>query len=435
MYKKWLELGLNKGIKALEFFVEKRITLNISVYKGVADKCVKSEVEKVKIRGIYRGKMGVVNVENLSDDNISLMLDELMNNAKALTVAEPAILYKGAKKYPNVPDVKSDLNSVPLSQKLALLVGIENKILANKKVSQVETTVYGETQSVTTIVNSKGLNITRNASYAYVYSIGVFGQDDDIQTAMEMKIANNFSEFDSDKIAKTVIKKGLAKLGGSTIASGPYPVVFENEAFSELLSTFQSVFSAEACYRNLTPLKGKEGQALALESITLSDDPFYKKAFFKIPFDDEGVPCKKKKLIDKGVFTGFINDLKSAKLLNAKPTGNSFGGGISPTNLILEPGKLSLNEVLASAGNGVYIDSLVGLHVGVNTSSGDFSLQASGFLIKDGKLDHPVKMIVVSGNFYKALFNVKAIGKDINVYDSGVGSPSVCIDGLVIGGK
>ena len=435
MYKQWIELSLNKGIKALEIFVEKNVDLSISVYGGVAEKCEKSEVERIRLRGIFRGKMGTVTFENFNPENISLMLDELINNAKVLTVAEPAIIYKGAKRYPKVAEVSSDFNDVPLSKKIELLVNLEAAIKKNKNVSQVQNANYGENQSITTIVNSKGLNISRKNSFAYAYAVGVFGKGDDVQTAHDMKIANNFSEFDAEKLAKSIIKKGNAKLGGSTIKSGPYPVVFENETFGNLLATFQSIFSAEACYRNLTPLKGKEGQKIALDNITLSDDPFYKKAFFKMPFDDEGVPCKKKKLIDKGVFTGFINNLKTAKLLGVKPTGNGFGGNISTTNLILEPGKTPLKDLLASAANGVYIDSLVGLHVGCNTSSGDFSLQASGFLIKDGKLDHAVKMIVVSGNFFKALNNIKDLGSDIKVDESGIGAPSVYVEGLIIGGK
>ena len=434
MYNKWIELGLAKGIKGLEIFVERNTNLRVTVYKGATDKCVKSDVERVRIRGIYRGKMASVNTEKLDDASINALLDELISNAKALTVTEPAILYKGANKYPKVEVATHDFNDVPLSKKIALLVNFEANILKNKKVAQVQTVVYSENLSSTTIVNSKGLNVTRQNGYAYVYGVGVFGSGDDIQTAYDFKMVNNFNELDAEKLAKAVVKKGVAKLGGSSVKSGEYPVVFENEAFGNILATFFSVFSAEAAYRNLSPLKDKVGKQIATESFTLLDDPFYKKAFFKMAFDDEGVPCKKKKLIDKGVFTGFINNLKTAKLLGAKPTGNGFSNAISNTNLIVEPGKKQLKDLLLDAKNGIYIDSLSGLHVGCNTSSGDFSLQASGFAIKDGKLDHPVKMIVVSGNFYKLLFNVKGIGNDIKVDESGIGSPSIYAGNLVIGG-
>ncbi|MDL2292395.1 TldD/PmbA family protein [Acholeplasma sp. OttesenSCG-928-E16] len=435
MYQKWIELGLSKGLKALEIYAVKSISLNVTVYQGKVDKCVKSEVEQATIRGIYRGKMGSVSIENFNDQDVSNYLDELIANAKVVTVSEPAIIYKGAKKYPTVADEKSDLSEVPLSAKIDFAKKLEAEVLKNKYCAQVQSTIYIESQTVTRIVNSKGLNLTRNANYCGAYAVGVFAKGEDIQTAYDIKIVKNFHELDPVAMGKATVKKGVAKLGGSSLPSGEYPVVFDNTTFADILSVYSSIFSAEACYRNLTPLKGKVGEKIALESITLVDDPLNKKALFKIPFDDEGVPCKKKKLIDKGVFTGFINNLKSAKLLGDKPSGNGFHGSVSPTNLILEPGKLSLKDLLAPIKDGIYITELSGLHAGVNTSSGDFSLQAAGFKIKDGKLDHPVKMIVVSGNFFTLLNNVAGIGKDLKLNEDGLGSPSVHISSLMIGGQ
>lgn len=107
------------------------------------------------------------------------------------------------------------------------------------------------------------------------------------------------------------------------------------------------------------------------------------------------------KIIENGVFKGFINDLKSAAILNVEPTGNSFNERVSTTNFYLLPGELSFDELIAPIKDGLYITELQGLHAGVQPISGSFNLQASGFKIIDGKIDHPVKMIVVSGNFLR----------------------------------
>ena len=122
-------------------------------------------------------------------------------------------------------------------------------------------------------------------------------------------------------------------------------------------------------------------------------------------------------------------------MFNQKPTGNSFNGGISMTNMYLEPTSVSFEDMIASIDDGVYITSLVGLHAGVKQVSGEFSLQASGFKIKDGQLDHAVKMIVVSGNFFEALNQVKGIASDLKFSISGTGSPSVYIESLSISGE
>lgn len=78
---------------------------------------------------------------------------------------------------------------------------------------------------------------------------------------------------------------------------------------------------------------------------------------------------------------------------------------------------------------------MIGLHAGIKPVSGEFSVQASGFKIVDGKIDHPVKMIVISGNFFEVLNRVKGIGSDLKFGLSGVGSPSVHIESIMIGGE
>ena len=234
---------------------------------------------------------------------------------------------------------------------------------------------------------------------------------------------------------KTTLDKGTAKLGGKSVTSDTYPVVFSNEMFADILEVFSSIFSGEAAFRNLTSLKDKVGVKIADERINFIDDPLYKDAHFKIPFDDEGVACKKRYVVEKGVFKGFNHNLKTAKIFNEAPTGNSFGGGISTTNLYLEPSTTSFDDMIKDIKNGIYITDLVGLHAGVKTISGEFSLQASGFRIEAGKITTPVKMIVVSGNYFDMLNDVDQFANDLKFNLSGVGSPSVSIKNLVIGGE
>ncbi|HLS99870.1 MAG TPA: metallopeptidase TldD-related protein, partial [Acholeplasma sp.] len=139
--------------------------------------------------------------------------------------------------------------------------------------------------------------------------------------------------------------------------------------------------------------------------------------------------------VDNGVFTGFLHSLRTAALFNEEPTGNAFGGGIAPAGLYLEPGNLSVDEVLAPITEGFFVTDLVGLHAGVNTTSGDFSLQAAGVAIKDGKLDHAVKMVVLSGNWFDVLKNINRVGNDLQFQTSGYGSPTVYVGKLVVAGE
>ena len=435
MFKKWLELGLKKGITDLEIFSTQSKSLKLSFYEGKVDQNVVSNVSSVSIRGVYDDKLARVYFENLSDDNAEIYLDALIENAKAISVKEPAIIYEGSDKYPEVDEIPFDFSSVPMAKKIDLVKTLESEVLKNEFVSQLETTVYQEVASKTVLVNSKGLNLEKENTYAYVYAIGVFKKDDDIKTAFEIKLVKDFNDIDPIALADKTIKAGVAKLGGKAIKSGSYPVVFKQNMFANLLGAFSSTFSGESAYRNLTQLKDKVGEEVAVPSFNLVDDPLTDKALFKTPFDDEGVACSKKYFIKDGVFKGFMHNLKTAAIFNEAPTGHGFRGGISSTNLYVEPGTKSFDEMIKDIADGVYITDLVGLHAGVNAVSGEFSAQAGGFKIKDGKIDHPIKMIVVSGNFYKMIKNIHSMDKELEFTTSFIGSPNVYIKELMIGGE
>jgi PmbA protein len=435
MYQEWLRLGLEKGLEDLEIFSVRDRSLKLSVYEGKLDQNVQSDVEVVTIRGIYQEKLSTIRFENFAKRSVSAMLDELIENAKALTVKEPAIIYEGSSSYPEVEQEVYDFKSVPIEKKIRLIKRLEQGVLAHDLTKQVQTTVYQESDRTTTLINSKGLSLTRRNTYAYAYAIGVFAKADDVKTAYDIKLVKSFEAFDPDKMAKNTIEKGVAKLGGRSLASGSYPVVFSNEMFADILGVFTPIFSGEAAYRNTTPLKDKVGKAIALPTVNLIDDPLHQDAYFQMPFDDEGVACKAHKFVDQGVFTGFMHNLKTASIFKTESTGNGFGGGISPTNFYLEPSDTPFDSMIESVEHGLYITDLIGLHAGVKTVSGEFSLQAGGFYIKNGKIDHPVKMIVVSGNFFDVLNEIEAIASDMKFGLSGVGSPSVRIKSLMIGGE
>lgn len=435
MYTKWIEIGKQKGLTDLEVFATRNKSLSLTVYQGKLDSHVQSDVEQVTIRGIFEGKLSTVRFENLSLTNVEHMLDRLIENAKALTVVEPAIIYEGSPSYPEVKEERFDFGSIPVTTKIDMLKDLEQRILKHPLVSQVQTSTYQEIDTKTTLINSKGLHLTRQNTYAYAYSIGVFKKDDDIKTSYDIKLVKDFNDFNVDDMVEKTITQGVAKLGGKSIPTQAYPVVFSNEMFADILQVFSSIFSGEAAYRNLTALKDKVGEQVFGQNITLIDDPLHPDSHFKIPFDDEGVACQRREVIKDGVFQGFNHNLKTASIFKKEPTGNGFHGSISPTNLYLEPSKTSFDDMINVIEDGVYITDLVGLHAGVKTVSGDFSLQASGRKIVNGKLDHAVKMIVVSGNFFDMMNHVKGIASDLRFDLSGIGSPAVYVESLMIGGE
>ncbi len=435
MYQKWIDLGLKKGLSDIEVFARKEVSLKLTVYQQKLESHVTSNVEHVRIRGVFDGKLASVSFEHINDDTASKMIDQLVANAKALTVSEPAIIYEGSDVYPDVSLDNYDFNQIPVIDKINVLKEVEQGILNSPLSSNVQTTVYIESLTSTTIVNSKGLNLLRDANIAYLYTSGVFKKDDDIKTQFYTKIGKDFQTFNVQEIIDDVVSRGEKKVGGKSIPTKRYPTVFSNEVLSEMLGMFSSTFNGQAALRNLTKLKDKVGEQVLGNNISIVDDPLFDKAPYQIPFDDEGVACRTRHVFKNGVFKGFLQNLKTAKMFHVEPTGNGFGNGISPTNLYIEPGKQSFDELIKPIEDGIYITDTSGLHAGANAVSGDFSMQASGFKILHGKIDHPVKMVVASGNFFDMLNHVKGLANDLKFDISSIGSPSVYIEELAISGE
>lgn len=434
-YQNWINIGLEKGLSDIEIKIVESRNLNLAVYDETLENNEVSSIRKCVIKGIYNGKASHVSVEDLSDDNVELMIDRLVDSAKNITASEPALIYEGSDSYVEVNEVNFDFVSINPNDKVNLLLEIEKGIKKEKLLSKVSNVQYSETESNITIVNSKGLNLSRNSAYALIYAVGVYQEDEQVKSGLSYQIVKDFNHFDANKLISDNIKRGLGQLGAKPIASKKYPVVFEQEQMGEMLSVFWSIFTGEAAFRNLTKLKGLENSKIANDIVNLVDDPFHSEALFKNGFDDEGVATKKHYLIKDGVFTGFVHNLKTAAIFNTEPTGHGFSNSIGPSNLVLEPQDISLREVLETIEEGVYIDGLVGLHAGVEQVSGNFSLQASGFKIENGKLTKPVDMIVVSGNFFELLNEIEYIANDFIFGMSGVGTGSVKVKQLTIAGE
>lgn len=434
-YNVWVEKGLKKGLTDIEIYATNSSSLSLEIYEGQVEKNEVSQVNIALIKGIYNGKAAKVKVENYSDESIDFMLDALIDAASNVTANEPALIYEGSNEYHLVDEKLFDFDSVEPSRKLELLLEIEAGIKKNELLDKVETVSYSETESKTVIVNSKGLNLAKHHRYAMIYASGVYKLEDQVKSGMSYKVVKDFNEFNAKELIEENILDGTSQLGASSMESKVYPVVFSNEMFSSILAVFEGIFTGEAAFRKVTKLLGKENTKIANDLVNLVDDPFNEKALFKVPFDDEGVASSKRYWIKDGVFTDFAHNLKTAEIFGKTSTGNGFTSGIGATNLVLEPGTNSLEELFATIDNGVYITSLVGLHAGVETVSGDFSLQAAGFEIVDGKKGRAVDMLVVSGNFFKLLNDLEMIANDFKFGMYGVGTAAVKIKELTIGGK
>jgi PmbA protein len=185
-------------------------------------------------------------------------------------------------------------------------------------------------------------------------------------------------------------------------------------------------------------LIGKLHQKVASSKLTISEKPLTKNVFFSY-FDDEGVATYNKDIIKKGILTSYFYNRETAKKDGVTSTGNGqWAGdkiGVGYGNIFVKGSKKSFDELIAPITKGVYITDIAGLGTGINPQSGDFSCQAQGFLVENGKLTKPLNLITIGGNLNKMLNDIGGFDSNIKMTLSSISCSDVLIKKMAIGGK
>jgi len=439
------EKGAAKGFEAQEIFYMRNKNTEISVYNGEIDKYNLSEDGGLSYRGMFKGKIGYAYTEKLDESALEMLVNEAFDNAIVLELEDAVFLHDGKGDYHKIDDFNPSLAQVPMTEKIAFMLNLEADLKKiDPRVKNVSNNSYDEVESFRWIKNTKGLDVKDTTNYCLAYAMPVVEDAQDTRTGLGYDISNDFYKLSKVAIIKDATTEALTMLGAKSTKSKVCPVIIKNETFAQLFSAYVGIFSAERIQKNLSAMSGKIGEVIASPAVTLIDDPHLPYGLASSSFDAEGVATQKKAIIENGVLKTYFHNLKTAHKDGIASTGNASKGsykgtiGIAPSNLILTPGKLSFEEMVATIDEGVYVVSLQGLHAGIDTISGDFSLQCYGFMIESGKIGRPVSQITVAGNYFEMLKDIEQFSNDFKfsiLSSDYTGSSSVKIKALTISGE
>ena len=431
-----------EGFSEYEVYYVDRESLRISVYKEEVEKYNLNNSAGLSFRGKFGDRIGYSYTEILDEDAIEMLVKKAKENVLAIENNDIQFIYEGDKEYKEISTYHEELEDIPADKLINIAISMEKE--AKKYCNKVES-FSGCSVSYSSgkygIINSKGLNLSNKSNLLTAYVVPIVKDLDKMYDGCGYVVAKSLNDVKPDKIAKMGVDEALSKIGGTSIASGNYKVIINNEAMVSLLSTFAGIFSGDAVQKGLSLLKDKEGEIIAADIVNLVDDPHLEDGLASVSFDDEGVATLKTYLIKNGKLNSLLHNLKTANKAGVKSTGNGFKSSyaspisVSPTNFYIEPGINSLEEMTKKINKGLIITDFAGLHSGANSITGDFSLAAKGFYIEDGIKTHPVEQITVAGNFFTLLNNIEEIGSDLKFPMSSVGSPSIVIKELSIAGE
>ncbi len=449
-----LSAALKNGGDFAEVFIEETNTASVS--------CEDNKIEKILSGTDIGAGIRLISGEEIAyAATTDISLESLLKVAKGLSETNnnkryPAINCGELRvSSPKPNEVIKRPNLVPIEDK-ATMVELLNKTARSfgEKIKQA-TVRYSDINQAVTIANSEGKYVEDNRVHTR-YFINVIAEKAGVlQTGYEAPGGTvGFELFDiypPEESATKAAERALLMLDAPHAPSGRMTVVLSSEAGGTLIhEACGHSLEADFIMKGTSVFCGKLKQKVASPLVTVIDDATIPQKFGSFSFDDEGTLAQKTILIENGILKGYMNDWFTARELNMKPTGNgrreSFRTKPVPrmTNTIINPGNHNPQEIIDSVKNGILVKRMGGGEV--NVTNGDFVFEINeGYLIENGKIKHPVRGAILTGNGPKVLETIDMVGSDLGFqvgvcgkYDHvpvGDAQPTIRIPEIVIGGR
>lgn len=428
------EIALRLGCSAAETYAVEGEEFSVNVLDGEVENYESSRVFGLGLRVQKDGKNGYAYTE-VTDDPETLVRRAMDNAAVIETPDEHPM--QTAQTYVKVTPPYDPVSALSERERIELALQMERAAKArDPRVVRMEYNTVCTSSITVRIHNTLGLAAEQEERSSYSYLSPLLQEGEEIRDGAAVRVGEKI--LDVEGIAREAVDEAARTFGARPVPPREYAVVLREDAASEFLSAFTPTFSASAAQKGLSLLAGKEGEKIAASCIDIIDDPL--DAHAPRVFDDEGTPSVKKTVVEHGVLKTLLHNLKTAKKAGVESTSNagrsaSSPVGVTPTNFYIPAGERSYEELVAAMGDGLVITDLSGLHAGVNSVSGDFSLSANGLLIEGGKPVRAVEQITVAGNFISLLCDVQEVGSDLKMDGGGVASPSLRIRKIQVAGQ
>ena len=433
-----LDRARELGADAVEAAISESRALDVTVRNQALEDVERSESRDLGLR-VFVGKQAAgVSSSDFSKDGV----EALAERAVAMAKASPEDQYAGladsdllAKDWPDL-DLYQPGAPDP-SQLESLAQAVEQAALDVKGVKQADQAWAGWAAGGVRVATSTGfLGGSRGASRHFGVS-AIAERDGAMERDYDADSARHSDDLkDPATIGAEAGRRAVARLGADKIDSGKMPVLFENRVAGALLGAFAGAIAGPAVARGVSFLKDKLGQKVFSDAITIIDDPHIKRGHGSRPFDGEGVAMTRATLVEKGVITQWLLNSASARQLGLTTNGyasRSIGGppGVSTSNLWIEPGARSRDEMIVDMGEGLFVTEMFGPSLNANT--GDWSVGVSGFQISQGQIAGPVSEITVAGNLLDIYARMMP-ASDLE-FRGRKNTPSLLIDSLAVAGR
>ncbi len=426
------------GADAADAVAVRSLSLSIEVRDGAVEESESAEGDDLGLRVLVGRRQAVVSTNDLSGDGSAT----LAQRAVAMARAAPEDKYAGladdallAHKFPDLDLIDPNLPSV--KQLEAMASAAEQAGLAVKGVSKSGGASASAGIGGMVLVTSHGFRGAYLGSRHGVSMTAIAGDGTGMERDYDYSSALHASDLESPKkIGRTAGERAVERVNPRKVSTRKVPVVFDPRVAGSLVSHLASAANGASVARKTSFLKDKMGAQLFASGIRIVDDPLRSRGLRSRPFDGEGVAGRMLSLIDDGRLSSWLLDSATARELGLTTTGHASRGVSSmpspgASNLHLEAGSVSPDELIADINDGFYVTDLIGS--GVNMVTGDYSRGASGFWIENGKRTFPVSEVTIAGHL-NDIFRTLTPASDLD-FRYGINAPTVRLEGLTVAGQ
>jgi PmbA protein len=426
-----VERSLAAGATAVDAIYSGDRSTTVQVRLGKLEQVSDAEGESMALRVFDGARSASVASSDFSEEALSQLIDRCVAMARQAPEDRFAGLAPAELIERNPPSLElGDLREVGPDKLLERALEAESAALAVAGVSNSTGSGASAGAQVVALATSGGFaGAYRAGSHGTLAGV-IAGEGAAMQRDHSWHSVRYLEDLDEAKeIGTRAGERAVARLNPGRIKAGNYPVLFDPRVSASLLNHFASAISGSAVARGTSFLKDRLGERVFPEGVSIIDDPLRPRGLRSRPFDGEGVRVARRPLVADGMLEQWIADSAAARQLGIAPTGHaSRGGGAAPSNLYVEPGKRSREELLAAFPEAVLVVELIGQ--GINGVTGDYSRGAAGFMVRGGEIAEAVSEITIASNL-KDMFATLEPASDLE-FRRGIDAPTILVPEMTV---
>jgi PmbA protein len=397
---------------------------------------------RIGVRVIEDRRQGFAWAGSLDDDVVAEVLAEARDN---VAYAQPEVWVGLAEpdgvEPPPIDLWREGMAAQPTERKVDLALELERAVRArDPRISGVRTAQWADGAGEGAVATSTGIAVAGRSTFCHLSVQALATDGDETKTGYGVSVGREPDDVDLDEAADDAVDRATRLLGAVQPVSGSVSLVLEPRMAATLLGMVAGTLNGESVLKQRSPFAGRIGEPIASPLVTLVDDPTDPMSLGADSHDGEGLATRRVPLIVDGVLQGFLHNTMTGRRAGVPSTASAIRGyrstpGVGAQALALATGIGSLDDLVAAVDRGVLVQSMTGLHSGVNPVSGDFSVGVEGLMVRGGQRAEPIREATIASTLQRLLLDVSAVGGQREWTPGGSGAAALVIPGVTLSGR